>query len=36
LGPWGLFATVMITISVLLRREFFSASRAVILHRTHP
>jgi uncharacterized membrane protein len=36
LGAWGLLATVIITISVLLRREFFSASRAVILHRTHP
>lgn len=36
LGAWGLFATVIVTISVLLRREFFSTSRAVILHRTHP
>jgi uncharacterized membrane protein len=36
LGAWGLIAAVLVTISVLLRREFFSTSRKVILHRTHP
>lgn len=35
-GAWGLFAAVLVTLSVLIRREFFSASRRVIMHRTHP
>ncbi|WP_022704008.1 DUF599 domain-containing protein [Pseudorhodobacter ferrugineus] len=34
LGPWGLVATVLVTASVLLRREFMSASREIILRRT--
>lgn len=34
LGPWGLITTVLITVSVLLRREFMSASREIILKRT--
>jgi len=33
-GPWGLIAAVVMTAAVLLRREFFSASRAIILKRT--
>lgn len=34
LGPWGLVATVVVTASVLLRREFMSTSREIILQRT--
>jgi len=34
LGPWGLIVAVVVTASVLLRREFVSASRAIILKRT--
>jgi len=33
LGPWGLIAGVVLSTSVLLRREFASASRRVILMR---
>ena len=33
-GPWGLIVAVVVTASVLLRREFVSASRAIILKRT--
>ena len=35
LGAWGLIAAVLVTASVLLRREFISASREIILQRTH-
>lgn len=34
LGAWGLIAAVLVTASVLLRREFMSASREIILQRT--
>lgn len=34
LGPVALIATTVLTVSVLLRREFVSASRAIILRRT--
>ena len=34
LGAWGLIAAVLVTASVLLRREFISASREIIMQRT--
>lgn len=33
LGPFALMATTILTVLVLLRREFFSASRAIIMRR---
>ena len=33
LGPWALLLATVITVSVLLRREFMSKSRAVLLDK---